>query len=325
MEKTTSQKIRLGLFVIIGLLLFILAIYFVGSKQKMFGKTNHLEAVFNNVNGLQLGNNVRSSGINVGTVLGIEMDNDTVIRVDMIIDKGIFPFIKKDAIATISSDGLVGNMIVNILPGKGMQASVEPGDQIHSQNKIRTEDILNTLSITNVNASKLSFDLLKITKQINEGKGTIGTLLNDTLMAKDLKETISYLKKTGKGTTESVTELKKIIHSLDKKDNVIGVIKDTAVANKIKNMLTNLDQSTKEINKVVTNLNTTIGNVKEGKGVINYLSNDPKLVTKIDSTITNINQASFRLNENLEALKHNFLFRGYFRKLEKEKAKEQKK
>ena len=325
MEKTTSQKIRLGLFVIIGLLLFILAIYFVGSKQKMFGKTNHLEAVFNNVNGLQLGNNVRYSGINVGTVLGIEMDNDTVIRVDMIIDKGIFPFIKKDAIATISSDGLVGNMIVNILPGKGMQASVEPGDQIHSQNKIRTEDILNTLSITNVNASKLSFDLLKITKQINEGKGTIGTLLNDTLMAKDLKETISYLKKTGKGTTESVTELKKIIHSLDKKDNVIGVIKDTAVANKIKNMLTNLDQSTKEINKVVTNLNTTIGNVKEGKGVINYLSNDPKLVTKIDSTITNINQASFRLNENLEALKHNFLFRGYFRKLEKEKAKEQKK
>ncbi len=325
MEKTTSQKIRLGFFVIIGLLLFILAIYFVGSKQKMFGKTNHLEAVFNNVNGLQLGNNVRYSGINVGTVLGIEMDNDTIIRVDMIIDKAIFPFIKKDAIATISSDGLVGNMIVNILPGKGIQPSVEPGDKIRSQNKVRTEDILNTLSVTNVNTSKLSFDLLKITKQINEGKGTIGALINDTLMAKDLKETMKYLKTTGKGTAESIAELKKVIQSLDKKDNVIGVIKDTAVANKIKNVVNNLDQSTKEINKVITNLNTTIGNAKDGKGAINYLSNDPKLVTKIDSTITNINQASFRLNENLEAMKHNFLFRGYFRKLEKEKAKEKQK
>ena len=116
-----------------------------------------------------------------------------------------------------------------------------------------------------------------------------------------------------------------MIHSLDKKDNVIGVIKDTAVAHKIKNMVTNLDQSTKEINKVVTNLNATILNVKDGKGALNYLSNDPRLVSKIDSTMTNINQASFRLNENLEALKHNFLFRSYFRKLEKAKVKEQKK
>ena len=325
MEKTTSQKIRLGFFVIIGLLLFILVIYFVGNKQKMFGKTNHLEAVFNNVNGLQLGNNVRYSGINVGTVLGIQMENDSVIRVDMIIDKAIFPYIKKDAVATISSDGLVGNMIINILPGKGMEPSVEPGDEIRSKNKVRTDDILNTLSVTNSNTLKLSFDLLKITKQINEGKGTVGALLNDTLMAKDLKETMSYLKITSKGTAESVTDLKTMIHSLDKKDNVIGVIKDTAVAHKIKNMVTNLDQSTKEINKVVTNLNATILNVKDGKGALNYLSNDPRLVSKIDSTMTNINQASFRLNENLEALKHNFLFRSYFRKLEKAKVKEQKK
>lgn len=323
MEKSTSQKIRLGVFVIIGLLLFVLAIYFIGNKQKMFGKTNHLEAVFTNVNGLQLGNNVRYSGINVGTVRDIIMENDTTIRIDMIIDKAIFPFIKKDAVATIGSDGLVGNMIINILPGKGMERSVKPGETIRSQNKIRTDDILNTLSITNKNASKLSVDLLKITNQINNGKGTIGVLMNDSLVANDLKETLHYLKLTGKGTSESVTELKKIISSLDKKDNVIGVLKDSAVANKLKNMVTNLDKSSSEINKVVTNLNATILNIKDGKGAVNYLANDPKLVHKIDSTMTNINQASYRLNENLEALKHNFFFRGYFRKQEKAKQKQQ--
>ena len=86
-------------------------------------------------------------------------------------------------------------------------------------------------------------------------------------------------------------------------------------------MVTNLDESSVGIDKAITNLNATIKNIKDGKGAINYLSNDPKLVRNIDSTMTNINQASFRLNENLEALKHNFLFRGYFRKLEKEKAK----
>ena len=325
MERTTSQKIRLGLFVIIGLLIFILAVYFIGDKQKMFGKTNHLEAVFNNVNGLQLGNSVRYSGISVGTVRGIEMINDTVIRVDMIIDKAIFPYIKQDAVATISSDGLVGNMIINIIPGKGNEPSVEPGDEISSINKIRTEDMLNTLNVTNKNAAKLTTNLLKITNEIIKGKGTLGSLINDTVIAKDLGETMRYLKLTTKGTSETVTKINKMVTSLDKSDNVIGVIKDPAVANKIKNMVTNLDQSTIALNKAITDLDATILNIKEGKGAINYLSNDPELVQKIDSTMTNINEASIKLNEDLEAMKHNFLLRGYFKKQEKEKAKENKK
>lgn len=325
MEKTTSQKMRLGLFVIIGLLLFILAIYLIGDKQKMFGKTYHLEAVFNNVNGLQLGNNVRYSGINVGTVRRIEMVNDSAIRVDMLIDKAIFPHIRKDAVATIGSDGLVGNMIVNIIPGKGTQASVEPGDEIQSLSRIRSEDMLSTLSETNKNAALLTSDLLKITKEIIQGKGTVGLLIKDSVLAKDLKQTVHYLKISGKETSESITKLNRLISSLENKDNVIGVLKDTAVANHIKTIVRNLDKSSNEINKVVTNLNSTILNIKEGKGAINYLSNDPKLVQKIDSTMTNVNDASSRLNENLEALKHNFFFRGYFKKQEKAKLKEQKK
>lgn len=325
MERTTSQKIRLGLFVIIGLLIFILAIYYIGDKQKMFGKTNHLETVFNNVNGLQLGNSVRYSGISVGTVRGIEMINDTTIRVDMIIDKAIFPYIKKDAVATISSDGLVGNMIISISPGKGNEPSVEPGDEIPSNNRIRTEDMMNTLSVTNKNAAKLTANLLKITNEIIEGKGTLGLLLNDTLMSKDLRETMRYLKSTTKKTSETVTKIDKLVTSLDKSDNVVGVIKDPAVANKIKNMVTNLDQSTIELNKVISHLDATILNLKDGKGTINYLSNNPELVQKIDSTMTNINNASYKLNQNMEALKHNFLFRGYFKKQEKDKAKATKK
>jgi phospholipid/cholesterol/gamma-HCH transport system substrate-binding protein len=325
MEKTTSQKMRLGLFVIIGLLLFILAVYFIGDKQKMFGKTSHLNAIFNNVSGLQLGNNVRYSGINVGTVHGIEMVNDSVIKVDMLIDKAIFPHIRKNAMATIGSDGLVGNMVINIIPGKGTEAIVVPGDEIRSINRIRTDDLLNTLGVTNKNAALLTSDLLKITKEITEGKGTVGLLIKDSILAGDLKETMHYLKITGKGTSESVTKLNRLISSLDRKDNVIGVLKDTAVASNIKTVVQNLDQSSTDINKMVTNLNATIENIKDGKGAINYLSNDPKLVRKIDSTMTNINQASSLLNENMKALRHNFLFRGYFKKQEKEKLKEQKK
>ena len=325
MEKTTSQKIRLGFFVISGLIIFIVAIYFIGDKQKMFGQTNHLKAIFNNVNGLQLGNNVRYSGVNAGTVRTINMINDSVIEVEMLIDKSIFSHIKKDAIAIIGSDGLVGNMIINIVPGKGNKAAVEHGDQITTVKRVQTDDLLSTLDVTNKNAAILTADLLKITKEIIEGKGTVGLLINDTFIAQDLKQTMFYLKVTGKGTAESVTKLNKLIGSLENKNNVIGVLKDTAVANDIKKIVQNLDRSSAGIDKLVSNLNTTILNIKEGKGALNYLSNDPNLVRKIDSTMININEASSRLNENLEALKHNFLFRGYFKKQEKEKQKAIKK
>ena len=321
MEKTATQKIRLGVFVIIGLSFFILAIYFIGNKQQMFGKTEHLKAVFNNVGGLQLGNNVRFSGINVGTVRRIEIINDSTISVDLQIDKAIFPHIKKDAIATIGSDGLVGSVIINIIPGKGNMPAVKPGDVIQSSNRVRTDDMLTTLNVTNQNAAQLTIDLLKITNEINQGKGTIGVLLKDTVMAKDLKATIHNLKVTSEKTSQTIDNLNKQIAALDNKDNVIGVLKDTVVGNKIRKVVTNLDSSSQEINKVVSNLNATIINIKEGKGAINYLSNDPKLVKKIDSTMTNINEASKKLNENLEALKSNFLFRGYFKKQEKAKKK----
>ena len=321
MEKTATQKIRLGLFVIIGLSLFVLTIYFIGSKQQMFGKTETLTAVFNNVAGLQLGNNVRYSGINVGTVRGIEIVNDSTINVEMQIDETILPHIKKNAVATIGSDGLVGSVIINIIPGKGEALPVQPGDVIKSNNRIRTDDMLSTLNVTNENAAQLTADLLKITNDINNGKGTIGVLLRDSAMANDLKATIHNLKITSEKTSQTMDNLNRQIAGLDHKDNVIGVLKDTVVGNKIRHIVTNLDSSSQEITKVVANLNATISNAKDGKGAINYLSNNPKLVKQIDSTMTNINQASQKLNENLEALKSNFLFRAYFKKQAKAKKK----
>lgn len=321
MEKTDNQKIRLGLFIIIGSILFFAAIYFIGNKQNLFGNTSNLKAVFANINGLQVGNNVRYAGIDIGTVKAIEMINDTTVTVEMIIDTKIMTHIKKNAIATINSDGLVGNMIVNIIPGKGVSQLVANGDTLKSYSRIGADAMLETLNVTNENAALLTADLLKITQEITKGNGTAGLLINDTIMAQDLKETIHYLKKTTKGTAESVANLNQIILSLNQKDNVIGVINDKEVATKMKTIITNLEKSSVEIDKVVTNLNATVVNIKDGKGALNYLSNNPELVQKIDSTMNNINKASIKLNEDLEALKHNFLFRGYFKKLEKEKAK----
>lgn len=319
MEKSDSDKIKVGLFVVTGLALFIMTVYLIGNKKYLFEDTVEISAVFNNVNGLQKGNNVRFSGITIGTVKEIEIVNDSVLKVNMSIEKKMLEHIKSNAIASINSDGLVGNMIVNIKPGNGKSSSILPGGILKSINKLRTEDILNTLSDTNNNIAILSNNLVKITENLNTGKGTIPLLLNDEDVAKNLKESLIHLKTTSQGTNVTINELNKLINSLNNKNNVISVINDTITANKIKHLINNLENSSSKIDLVISNLNTTITNAKDGKGAINYLSNNPELVQKIDSTITNINQSSIKLNENLEALKHNFLFKGYFKRKEKKK------
>jgi phospholipid/cholesterol/gamma-HCH transport system substrate-binding protein len=314
MEKTNSEKLRLGIFMLVGSILFIAIVYIIGSKQQLFGNTEKIQAVFYNVNGLQIGNNVRYSGINVGTVREISMLNDTVILIEMAINRKSFQFIKKNANISIGTDGLVGNMVVNIEPNKGESEPILPGDVLIGTKKVQADDMINTLSTTNTNAALLTSDLLKITNEIMNGQGTIGLLLNDKEVASDLKESILELKFTSQAARKSIQSLESFIHSLDKKDNVVGLMKDTAVARHIINIVVALEKSTKKMDTVVQNLNLAVLNAKDGKGAINYLSNDPNLVKKIDTTMTNINESSKLLNENLEALKHNFLFKAYFKK-----------
>ncbi|MBL7823554.1 MAG: MCE family protein [Saprospiraceae bacterium] len=329
MEKTIRQNIRLGILVIAGTALFILTVYLIGNRQRLFGNTLTISAYFKNINGLILGNSVRYSGVDAGTVNAIEMMQDKSIRVEMAIDKNIMKFITKDAVATIGSDGLVGNMIVNIIPGKDSEPPVVSGDTITTFSRTSTDDLLNTFNVTNDNAAKLSANLLKITEEILNGEGVLGTLLKDPKITSDLKETLNNLKTTSRMTTESMTTFNNLLHSLQKKNSVVGVLQDSLVASQLKGTVSQVQSSVSKLDQVLENLNATILNLKDGKGSINYLSNDPKLVNKIDRAVTNLDstlrqthKAGKLLNENLEALKHNIFFRGYFQKQKKAEEKE---
>jgi phospholipid/cholesterol/gamma-HCH transport system substrate-binding protein len=323
MKKTANEKLRLGLFVIIGLLLFTAGVYLIGQRQTLFGKSIEISAQFNNTNGLQKGNNVRYSGINVGIVKDITMLNDSVIKVDLLIEEKMIQHIKKDAIATIGTDGLVGNMIVNIIPGKGEQTPVKQGDFIKSYTKIGTADMLNTLSVTNENAALLTVDLLKITNAINKEKGPLGMLINDSVISNDIKQIVINLKQTSYETSKTIRSLNGIISSINLDKSVAGVLlNDTLQAKKMKTIIANLEITSQNINATIDSINQTIANVKNGKGAINYLSNDKEFVENLDQTIKNLNEGTDKFNQNMEALKHNFLFRGYFRKLERQKKKE---
>lgn len=328
MKTTETQKIRLGIFVILGTLLFITAVYLIGQRQNMFEKTFTISAYFQNVNGLQNGNNVRYSGIHIGTVKDISMLNDSVIKVNMAIEEKIINHIKTDAIATIGSDGLVGSMVINIVPGNKINAPVvKNGDSIESYSKIGADDILSTLGSSSENIAILSSDLLKITNAVINGKGSIGVLLNDTLMAKDLKQSVNNLKHASNNATQSINELNTILSNIKTDDNsVLGLlINDTISSQKLKTVVKNLETSSLEIENLVKNANTVVTDIQSNEGALNYVLNDTSLVNSLKNTLKNINEGTGKFNENMEALKHNFLTRGYFKKLERQEEKAKKK
>ena len=325
MKVTNKQKMRLGIFVILSVATLIYALYIIGKKQNIFGNTFSISAVFQNVSGLKLGNNVRFSGINVGTVRHIEMINDSTICVNMTLEETILQHIRTNSIATIGSDGFVGSMVINISPGKGPATQLHPGDTLRSSKKVSTVDMMSTLSVTNQNAAELSKQLLKITSTINEGKGTLGMLVHDEDMGADLKETVSNLKSASEDVSKVVNEIQKVITAINYEESLIHVlIKDSIAAQQFKNVMSNLEQSSNDINLVISNLNDVILNVKNGEGALNYMVNDTVLVNDINETVKNVKRGSVLLNENLEALQHNTFMKGYFKKQEKQRLKEEK-
>lgn len=327
MKNSNSQNLRLGIFIIAGILIFVAAVYFIGNRQHLFGNNARISSVFKSVNGLQVGNNVRYAGVNVGTVRDITIVNDTSIVVDFIIEEKTMPLIKRNSVATISSDGLVGSMIINLTPGEEFSSeTIRGGDTLQSISKVATADMLTTLNTTNENAALLTADLLKITAAINEGKGTLGVLIRDEQMAQDISSSMAELKKTTQGAAITVNKLNRLISQFDMENSVAGVLfKDTLPALKVKEVIVSLEKSAGEIEQMTSNLNKFSEEIINNEGVLDYVLHDSTLVEQINATLENAEAASKKLDENMQALQHNILFRGYFKRQARIKAREEAK
>ena len=209
MEKSTSNKVKLGIFVSAGFSLLIACIYLIGERQQLFSNTFHISGVFKNISGLQIGNNVRFSGINVGIIDDIEQISDTAVRVDMIIDEDTRKFMKKNARAIIGSDGLMGNKIVSITPGTPGKQMLSNNDVIATEQPVTMDDILVKLKVTGDNAASITNDLAIVMTNIREGKGTIGKLLMDTAMANEVDQALTNIKQGAGGFKQNMNAASK--------------------------------------------------------------------------------------------------------------------
>ncbi len=288
MKNNISNKIKLGIFISLGIFVFIVAIYFIGEGQQLFRNTFHISGVFKDVAGLQAGNNVRLSGVNVGTVKNVSIVSDTSVRVDIIIDESTREFIKKDAVAIIGSDGLMGNKILIINPGTGGKREIENDDVIETIQPISMDDIMKSLNTTIGNTSKITDDLSKITGNIESGKGTIGRLIMDQSWSHNFDSTFTNLKDGSEG-----------FKTLMDKSGEIG------------NMLRSLKSTIDNTSDITNDLSKITSSIHSGDGLIGRLLMDKSWGLKFDSTFENMKESTNNLNILMKKAKSSWLLWGF--------------
>jgi phospholipid/cholesterol/gamma-HCH transport system substrate-binding protein len=201
-------KVRLGLFVIIGIALFVLAIFIIGKQKNLFSPVYKISSVFYNVSGLQVGNNIRFAGINVGTVSRITIINDSNVKVDMLIKEDVRQFIKADCEVAIGSEGLIGDRIVILTQGSNDAPLAKEDQQLVSAEPVETDAILASLQVTAGNAEIISHQLAEIMVKVNSGNGTLGRLIQDSVIAENFNQTMMNLKRSTKGLDENMEAAK---------------------------------------------------------------------------------------------------------------------
>lgn len=329
MAKRIANHLRLGVFVIAGLFFLVVLLYMIGQNQNLFGSTFVLKARFENASGLMPGNNVRFAGINAGTVDDVKVLNDTTIEVTMLIKTKMKEFIRKNAEASVGSDGLMGNKLVNITSVKYPAPIVEENDILRSGRTMDTEEMLKMLGGTNDEIAEIVAGLKLTISKINNS-AALWQVLNDQTLPDYLRASLINVRYSTEGMNKMVSDLQSVVGNVRSGKGTVGaLLTDTLLYHNLNETVLRIrragdmaDTISLQVSTLLKNLDRNLNN---GKGLASAMMKDSALVESIAKSLDNIQKGTASFNENMEAMKHNFLFRGYFKKQEEQARKEAEK
>lgn len=319
--KSTSytRAIIVGIFVFLGVAIFIITVLTLGSQHKTFEKSITVRTYLDNVNGLQKGNNVWFSGVKVGTIKNVYLKENGQVEVEMNIEKISVKFIPKDVKAKLSSDGLIGNKIIEIYGGSPTAPKIQNGDIIGGDKLLSTEAMMSTLSKNNDNILAITNDFKLISSRMVAGKGSIGKLLTDETMADQLNATTNILKRASQNLEKLSENVSVYTAKLNNKGSLANdLVTDTVIFSKLRTTVSQLQNIADSSQNIIANFKTTGNIINNGLTNKNtpagMLLNDEQSAGEIKNTLQNLQSASKKLDEDLEAVQHNFLLRGFFKK-----------
>jgi phospholipid/cholesterol/gamma-HCH transport system substrate-binding protein len=320
MRSTGNRRaIVVGIFIVIGLAIFIWAVLTLGSQKNTFERSIGVKTFFQNVNGLQKGNNIWFSGVKVGTIEDVFIIGTGKVEVDMNINEKSVPYIHKNAKAKLSTDGLIGNKIIEIYGGTAQSPQISEGDVLNNDELLSTDEMMATLSKNNDNLLEITNNLKVVSAQMAEGKGSVGKLLKDETFANELIKTVGILKSASANVQRLTANVNQYTARLNDSGTLANdLVSDTVIFSRLRTTVGKLQQMADKSNEVINSLQGAANTVNEGLKNPNtpagMLLGDEKTAASLKVTMQNLQSASVKLNDDLEAVQHNFLLRGFFRK-----------
>ncbi|MDD4645134.1 MAG: MlaD family protein [Bacteroidales bacterium] len=315
MASTIKKKaIIVGLFLIFGLVILVTGILTIGNLHNSFVKKFMVTTIFDDVNGLQQGNNIWYSGLKIGTVKVLEFCGKSQVKVSMMIDYAAQPYIRNDSKAKISTDGLIGNKIIVIYGGSDTAPFIAEGDTLMIEKTTSTEDMMNTLQANNKNILAITDDFKLISKKIANGEGTLGKLLTNDSLYYNIDQTVTGLNKASRNAEKLTASIADFSSKLNQKGSLTNdIVTDTVVFNTIKEAVLEMKRIATSASELTTNLKKATGDLNSSNSPAGVILHDQSAASDLKSTLKNLEISTQKLNEDLEALQHSFLLKKYFK------------
>ena len=357
MHAKKSYNLILGIFIFFGIVIFAIAIYLIGKKQNLFTSNVKVIAIFTDVLGLTEGNNVRFSGIDVGTVSNIRILSETEVKVELSIQSSSIPYIRKNSIATIGTEGLMGNKTIIIIPGTIEERMLVAGDTLATTQPVNIDEILSEIKISSENIAVVSQNLIEITDRIKYGEGVFGKIFTDTSLTRSLNKAsrnvvmitnnlneiserinrgegilgklladTAFSKNLNKTNNNIVTiskNLEGITDKINRGEGIVGkLFTDTTLTQNLSQAGQNISASSEELETIARNLTEITNKVNSGKGLINKLLTDSAFADSVDVAITRLNRGIVSATEASETIKKSRIIRLFSKKKGAEREKD---
>jgi phospholipid/cholesterol/gamma-HCH transport system substrate-binding protein len=307
-----------GVFVLSAALLFSVGLFLIGNRQRVFVRHVDFFTSLNDVNGISPGTKVRVSGFEAGQVSGIQIPDQAAdkFRLKLQVDSKLHRLIRDDSFVTVESDGLVGDRFLVIHKGSDQAPEAASGTTLPAKEPIELSAVIAKATgvMDEANAAigdiaaKVDGTLAAVSTTVNNtnaivtgirnGNGTVGMLLTDQQTANKVKDAVGNAEQATANLNQVTVQAKQIMTDFQSRD-LFG--KAEATLNNTKNASGQIAQASRQIN---LSLNEALGPDWSGESAGQNLS----------QTFSNVNLATANMADDTEALKHEFFFRGFFKK-----------
>jgi phospholipid/cholesterol/gamma-HCH transport system substrate-binding protein len=326
----------IGLFLVIGFGLFTAILFVIGNRHEAFSRHMEIYSEFSNLSGVANGAKVRVSGLDAGEVKQIEIPESpsAKFRLRLQVQTKLRGMIRKDSVVSIETEGVVGDKFISIKKGTDRAEEVGTGSTLPSKEPVdmaeliakgsgllddlheSVADIQNRIDIAlnsttravnhadnlivgvqpnmnriTSNAGQITETVNSMMTDLNQGKGSVGLLLKDEATKRQLQGTLGNVQQASANL-----------------DQASARVNETVADFQSRNLVANAQVSLDNVQSISQQLDTTV------RGALAQDNMGEDGATNLRETLSNLNRSTTNIAEDTEALKHNFFFRGFFKK-----------